>query len=385
MRGQTLTDTELLLELVGEAYGFEDLGQFRSGVLEILNRMVPCDWASYNEVAAEPEETFVVAIPEIPEYLVSIFSRLAHENPLLVRIRRTGDGRPYRFSDVIDQRALHGLALYQEVYRPLEVESQIAFTLPARSPLVLGIALSRGREDFSDREVQLLSLARPHLMQAYRNAELWSARAAMLAALEEGLDTLGRQIVVLDSHGRVEFATDGARRLLGDLSAMRRGLPEKMSKWIAECRGPRPPAEPLVLQTAGGCLLVRLLPSRRSDRRDVLLLEDGTGELNIAALRELGLTARQADTLRWVALGHSPSRVAAEMGIAPRTVDKHLQHIYARLGAPSLSQAIATAWAAVGVERPADGYRVPGDARSSTIRERSAMNASREIGGRSRT
>jgi DNA-binding CsgD family transcriptional regulator len=353
MRGQTLTDTELLLELVGEAYGFEDLGQFRSGVLEILNRMVPSDWASYNEVATEPGETFVVAIPEIPEYLISIFSKLAHENPLLVRIRRTGDGRPYRFSDVIDQQAFHGLALYQEVYRPLEVESQIAFTLPARLPLVLGIALSRGREDFSDREVQLLSLARPHLMQAYRNAELWGARAAMLAALEEGLDTLGRHVVVLDSHGRVEFATDGARRLLGDTDAMRRGLPGKVGTWISERRGPRAPAEPLVLQAAGGSVLVHLLPSHRSDRHEVLLLEDGTGELSVAALRGLGLTARQADTLRRVAIGHSPSQAAAEMGIAPRTVDKHLQHVYAKLGASSLSQATATAWAAVGVERPA--------------------------------
>jgi len=40
------------------------------------------------------------------------------------------------------------------------------------------------------------------------------------------------------------------------------------------------------------------------------------------------------------------------MGIARRTVDKHLQHIYARLGVASLSKAAATAWAAVGVERP---------------------------------
>jgi DNA-binding CsgD family transcriptional regulator len=354
MRGQTLTDTELLLELVGEAYGFDDLGQFRSGVLEILNRMVPSDWASYNEVATEPKETFVVAIPEIPEYLVSIFSKLAHENPLLMRVRRTGDGRPYRFSDVIDQQALHGLALYQEVYRPLEVESQIAFTLPARSPLVLGIALSRGREDFSDREVQLLALARPHLMQAYRNAELWGARAAMLAALEEGLQTLGRHVVVLDLHGRVEFATDGARRLLGDREAMRGGLPEEVRTWISERRGRRPAAEPLVLRGAGGRVLLRLLPSRRSDRREVLLLEGGTGELSAAALRGLGLTPRQADTLRLLAIGHSPAQTAAQMGIAPRTVDKHLQHVYSKLGATCLSQATATAWAAVGVERPTE-------------------------------
>jgi DNA-binding CsgD family transcriptional regulator len=38
------------------------------------------------------------------------------------------------------------------------------------------------------------------------------------------------------------------------------------------------------------------------------------------------------------------------MGIARRTLDKHLQHVYAKLGVPGASEASATAWAAVGVE-----------------------------------
>jgi len=352
MRGQTLTDTQLLLELIGEAYSFEDLAQFRSGVLEVLNRVVPSDRVAYNEIG--PDETFAMMIPEFDESLIPTFTALAHENPLITRFQQTGDGRPYRISDMIDQQTFHATALYKEFYRQMGVESQVAFSLPSPPQLLVGLALTREHEDFSDREVQLLALARPHLMQAYRNAELRGARVAMLAALEEGLDTLGRHVVVLDSHGRVEFATDGARRLLGDSSALRSGLPEEVRAWIAKHRGPRPAAEPLMLQTATGSVLVRLLPNRREDRRRVLLLEGGTGELSVAALRGLGLTARQADTLRRVALGHTPAQAAAEMGIAPRTVDKHLQNIYSKLGARNLSQAAATAWAAVGVERPAD-------------------------------
>jgi DNA-binding CsgD family transcriptional regulator len=37
------------------------------------------------------------------------------------------------------------------------------------------------------------------------------------------------------------------------------------------------------------------------------------------------------------------------MGIAPRTVEKHLQSIYAKLGVHTLPQAAAIAWAAVGI------------------------------------
>jgi DNA-binding CsgD family transcriptional regulator len=348
MGDETSTDTNLLLELVGEAYSFADLAQFRSGVLEILERMVPCDSAGYNEVG--PDETFAVTTAGVDPGLLPVFSALAHQHPLITRYQRTGDGRPYRISDMIDQRTFHRLALYQEFYRRIAVEWQVAFTLPARSPLIVGIVLCREHEDFSAREMRLLALARPHLIQAYRNAELWGARAAMLAALEEGLDTLGRHVVVLDQHGRVEFATDGARRLLGEKDAI--SLTSEFRAWIAAQRGPRPAAEPLVLHGAGGGVLVRVLPSHREDRRQVLLLEGGTGELSVAALRGFGLTARQAEALRHLALGHSPSQTAAQMGIARRTVDKHLQNVYSKLGATTRSQAAATAWAAVGVERP---------------------------------
>lgn len=98
-------------------------------------------------------------------------------------------------------------------------------------------------------------------------------------------------------------------------------------------------------------MLVRLLPNKRTDRREVLLLESGTQEPSVTALRSLGLTARQAETLRLAALGHTASQTATHMGIAPRTVEKHLQHVYAKLGVRSLPQAAATAWAAVGLSR----------------------------------
>ena len=41
------------------------------------------------------------------------------------------------------------------------------------------------------------------------------------------------------------------------------------------------------------------------------------------------------------------------MGISPRTVEKHLDGAYAKLGVAGASEAAATAWAAVGVRLPA--------------------------------
>ena len=347
MRGQALTDTQLLLDLVGEAYSFEDLAEYRHGILEIIARVVPCDRVGYNEIT--PEESLVITIPELDQSLLPKAAALIYENPLIQRYERTHDGRPYRISDVMDQQTFHGLALYKEVFRHMGVEWQVAFTLPARAPLIVGLALTRTHEDFTKREVQLLALARPHLMQAYRNAELRSARKALLVALEQGLDTLGQHIVVLDRHRRIEFATDGARRLLGDTHASRRGLPDELRDWLSAQDTARVAAEPLILEIAGNKVLVRLLPNKRDDHREVLLLENGTGQLSIDALRGLGLTIREAETLFWTALGHSVAEAGAELGIARRTIQKHLQHVYEKLGVRSASQAVATAWAAVGV------------------------------------
>ena len=345
MRGQALTDTQLLLDLVGEAYAFDDLAEYRQGILEAITRVVPCDRVGYNEITRD--ESFAITVPEFDPSLITQFAKLIYQNPLIERYEQTRDGRPYRISDLVDQQTFHSLELYQQFYRPLGIEWQVAFTLPARAPLIVGIALTRTHEDFTKREVQLLALARPHLMQAYRNAELWSTRKATLAALEQGLDMLGQHIVVLDPHGRIEFATDGARRLLGD----RRGLPDEVRAWITEHHDRRAAAEPLILDIAGNTVLVRLLPNKRSDRREVLLLENGTAQLSFKALRSLGLTQREAETLHAVALGQSPLQTAQKMGIATRTVEKHLQHIYDKLGVRGLSQATATAWAAVGVQR----------------------------------
>ena len=63
--------------------------------------------------------SFAVAWPEL-DYasLLPTFTALAHENPLISRFQRTGDGRPYRISDMIDQQTFHALALYQRVLPP---------------------------------------------------------------------------------------------------------------------------------------------------------------------------------------------------------------------------------------------------------------------------
>ncbi|HVW19325.1 MAG TPA: helix-turn-helix transcriptional regulator, partial [Solirubrobacteraceae bacterium] len=65
-----------------------------------------------------------------------------------------------------------------------------------------------------------------------------------------------------------------------------------------------------------------------------------------AALAGLGLSGREAEALVAVARGRSTAEAAADLGISPRTLAKHLQRIHAKLGVRDRAQAVATAWAA---------------------------------------
>ncbi len=190
-----------LLELIGDTHGLMEIGEFRVELLAALRRAIPVDWASLNDIGPDPATSVVIAEPGPPAELLEPFLHYAHQNPLLARYAETGDGRALRFSDVVSHEELHALELWTEVYRALGVEYQMAFTLPPERGRILGIALSRHDRDFSDDERALLDHSRSFLIQAYRNALLYTdALRAAPGPPIEALTALGltaRQAQVL--------------------------------------------------------------------------------------------------------------------------------------------------------------------------------------------
>jgi DNA-binding CsgD family transcriptional regulator len=57
----------------------------------------------------------------------------------------------------------------------------------------------------------------------------------------------------------------------------------------------------------------------------------------------LGLTRREIEVLACVAAGKTNAETAEHLSIAPGTVKKHLDHIYAKLGVGTRTEAVVTA------------------------------------------
>ncbi len=53
-----------------------------------------------------------------------------------------------------------------------------------------------------------------------------------------------------------------------------------------------------------------------------------------------GLTLREGEVMRWLSCGKTDAEIAALLGISPRTVQKHLEHVYVKLGVETRTAAV---------------------------------------------
>ena len=58
---------------------------------------------------------------------------------------------------------------------------------------------------------------------------------------------------------------------------------------------------------------------------------------------DVPLTPREAEVLSWLAKGKTNRDIADILGMSPRTVNKHLEHIFEKLGVETRSAATAIA------------------------------------------
>jgi DNA-binding CsgD family transcriptional regulator len=80
---------------------------------------------------------------------------------------------------------------------------------------------------------------------------------------------------------------------------------------------------------------------------DALMLEEQSPERGIGELKRLHLTVREAELLWLLMKGKTTAEIAKDLAVATGTANKHLQHIYRKLGVPNRTAAIAAAADAV--------------------------------------
>lgn len=338
-----------ILAVIGAVGAVEDADAFGRVAMEAVADVVACDSASYNEVDTSVGQAAFRTHPhdlDVGSADVEAFPVLVGQNPILRYEEATGDGSARRISDFITSGELHDLELYRRVYGPLGVEFQAAFALATKQPLIIAFALNRHEADFTDPELDVLDVLRPHLVQAYRNLRALAA----LRGMERGLAEVGKGVVVLGSNGVDEWSSSWAHRVITEHfgPAPAGTLPYPVETWLAQQRqhrfdDGRPRIhEPLVSVAGDRQLAIRYVPGK-GDRPQVLVLDERAPDREVTELQRLGLTPRESQILLMVARGESTVGAARRLGVSTGTLSKHLQNIYRKLGVTSRTAAAAAA------------------------------------------
>ncbi|MCG5240911.1 response regulator transcription factor [Azospirillum doebereinerae] len=181
-------------------------------------------------------------------------------------------------------------------------------------------------------------------------AHLANARVAQ--STRAALDATGRYLLAANHRGEVLWCTPQTSRMLETAfghGAQEAGftLPEEARSWLEERQrnGPARKPDTVVVPTATPGVRLRISPVGQTGPDELLLqLADETGAGEDARLKQkLALTAREAEVLMWVANGKPNRDIAEILGLSPRTVDKHLEQIYAKLGVENRAAAAAMA------------------------------------------
>lgn len=313
------------LDVVGEAAASGAGGELGARILPRLRRLLRADVASFSGWdGAAQLWAFDPGDALHPVSDGEVASRAA-EHPVVSHMARTRDGRATRVSDLIGLRAFKRLAIYEDRFRPIGANYQILAGLAFGGAVPSGVGFSRASRDFGERERALLDLMRPRLAAAYRSVVEREETRRVTDAYERGLEQAGTAIALVQD-GRLVPVSQGAAALL--------------VRWFGE----REPALPVAAAVARDDLRLSVTVAD-GDPAVAVLVETRTC-LDPERARALGLTRREAEILALVSRGLSDSALAQELYLSVRTVEKHLQHAYRKLGVASRRDAVARVLAA---------------------------------------
>jgi DNA-binding CsgD family transcriptional regulator len=328
-----------LLSLAGDLRGSPDVDVLRRLAVERLGRVIAGEGASFN--AIEVATLRFWAVPEHADWdaLTTVIAAHPSEHPLLPIFVRSGTAAGVRtLSDVASARAFHATALYSDGYRHYGVEDLAILPVPAEEGRRYAYSITRASRRWSDGERDLLVLLQRELASAESLVGERVRARAVARALHSTGALYGDGVALVGAGGQVLEVNDVARRWLADPDAR-----DELGAWVAARRVGRAPSV-IVLAGHEGAIWARHLHGDGAEP-DAVLLHPVRQPAAVA--RELGLTAREADVLAHAATGLSDAEVARDLAITVRTVGKHLEHIYRKLGVPGRTAAAARLNAAV--------------------------------------
>lgn len=205
--------------------------------------------------------------------------------------------------------------------------------------------------------------ARQSEVMARMRAHLQTAR--LMDQARSALDAFGNAVLAVTPHdGRIVWQTPLARRWMQTYFTPTRGAdtPAAIGAWLdatAVARRAGKAHPPLTVQRGATRLLFNAVDTGNSEQWMVMLREESE-EAQVQSLMALfKLTQRESEVLNWVIKGKTNRDIGEILGTSPRTVNKHLEHVFVKLGVETRTAAASLAMTKIRAGIPEAGPAAP--------------------------
>jgi len=164
--------------------------------------------------------------------------------------------------------------------------------------------------------------------------------ARLMNQARSALDAFGNAMLAVTPHeGRIVWQTPLARQWMRQyFDADDGAAPPQLAAWLAT-----PPVQPLTV-IRGAARLVFTAADVRSPEQWMIVLREESDTARVQALVALfKLTQREGEVLHWVIQGKTNRDIGDILGMSPRTVNKHLEHVFEKLGVETRTAAATLA------------------------------------------
>lgn len=333
-----------------------DLRQVLPAAMQVL---IPANSHIVNWIGPTAfEDMSVSSVPLPREASLEVFNAHVAQHPLLWAIEDAWKvDRPLagRWSDHTSLRSFRQTAIYHDFFRHTATRHQLGATLRISPQAVLGLSINRDLCDFTAEEVEIAELFMTH---AGRLVQSMFARAKMddLLALQK-IALEGAALLILDDECQPLFITERAQQLIRDYFGWTGldGLPRELFQWLQALPSS---GKTFTRQNSLGtlrCVCEAIAPWTESYLRDLvpgahrpswvrcLRLSEHREAENIRSLMKLGLTHREAEVLYWITEGKTNGEISVILKLSIRTVGKHCENLFPKLGVESRTAAAGLA------------------------------------------
>ena len=170
------------------------------------------------------------------------------------------------------------------------------------------------------------------------------SNARLTKSAQTALDSTGQHLFTASNEGEVRWATPQTFALFAKAKIDGRDLssafPQQLSRWLSVARAAD---DALSIENSDYPLSIRFV-GQHSNGDWLIKLIDGNRPTEAALLKsKLDLTERESDVLFWIANGKTNREAAEILSMSPRTVNKHLEMIFPKLGVENRTAAAGVA------------------------------------------